>query len=282
MIIEKILNNNVLLTKNHKGKEIIVMGRGISFKKSPGDYVDDYKIDKIFLLNENEFTSRLTELLNDIPVSHFELTNDIVTYANSVLQTELSDKIYLTLTDHIHFAIDRYEKGLELKNALLFEIKRFYKKEFTIGLEALRMIEQATGLTLEEDEAGFIAMHLVNARMDGNEMKSTLKMTKIVQDVLNIVTYHFGIVLDESSLNYSRFLTHLQYFSMRVLRNETNNSGEDFLYNQIMKTYIQAFACVQKINDYLEKTHGQSLSKDEQVYLTIHIHRVTERNSIEN
>lgn len=282
MIIEKILNNNVLLTKNHKGKEIIVMGRGISYKKSAGDYVDDYKIDKIFLLNENEFTSRLTELLNDIPVAHFELTNEIVKYANSVLKSELNDKIYLTLADHIHFAINRYEKGLDLKNALLFEIKRFYKTEFAIGLEALKMIEQATSLTLGEDEAGFIAMHLVNARMDGNEMLSTMKMTKIVQDVLSIVTYHYGLVLDESSLNYSRFLTHLQYFSMRVLRNETNNSGEEFLYNQIMKTYTQAFSCVQKINDYLERTHGQSLSKDEHVYLTIHIHRLTERNSLEN
>ncbi|MCL6602710.1 MAG: PRD domain-containing protein [Paenibacillus sp.] len=282
MIIEKILNNNVLLTKNHKGKEIIVMGRGISYKKSPGDYVDDYKIDKIFLLKENEFTSRLTELLNDIPVAHFELTNEIVKYANSVLKSELNDKIYLTLADHIHFAINRYEKGLDLKNALLFEIKRFYKTEFAIGLEALKMIEQATSLTLGEDEAGFIAMHLVNARMDGNEMMSTMKMTKIVQDVLSIVTYHYGLVLDESSLNYSRFLTHLQYFSMRVLRNETNNSGEEFLYNQIMKTYTQASSCVQKINDYLERTHGQSLSKDEHVYLTIHIHRLTERNCLEN
>lgn len=33
MIIEKVLNNNVLLTKNDKGKEVIVMGRGISFKR---------------------------------------------------------------------------------------------------------------------------------------------------------------------------------------------------------------------------------------------------------
>lgn len=282
MIIEKVLNNNVLLTKNHKGKEIIVMGRGISFKKSPGDYVDDAKIDKIFLLNENEFTTRLTELLNDIPISHFELTNEIITYANNLLKTELGDNIYLTLADHIHFAIERHEKGIELKNAMLFEIKRFYKKEFAIGLDALKMIERTTGLTLGEDEAGFIAMHFVNARVDGNEMKSTMKMTKIVQDVLNIVTYHYGVVLDEASLNYSRFLTHLQYFSLRVLRNETNNTGEEFLYNQIKKTYSNAFACVTKINDYLEKTHSQTLSKDEMVYLTIHIHRVTERNSIEN
>ncbi|MEK4063732.1 MULTISPECIES: BglG family transcription antiterminator LicT [Paenibacillus] len=281
MIIEKILNNNVLLTKNQKGKEVIVMGRGISFNKVAGDYVDPEKVDKIFLLNENQFTARLTELLNDIPVAHLELANEIVTYANGVLGTELSDNLYLTLTDHIHFAVQRFEKGIALKNAMLFEIKRFYKKEFSIGMDALKIIERATGLSLGEDEAGFIALHLVNARMDGSEMKSTIKMTEIVQNILNIVTYHYKVVLDESSLNYSRFLTHLQYFSMRVLKKESSSSGEDFLYNQLKQTYVKAFECANKINDYLEKSYSQSLSKDEYVYLTIHIQRVTERNNLE-
>lgn len=281
MIIEKVLNNNVLLTKNRKGKEVIVMGRGISFNKVAGDYVDPAKVDKIFLLNENEFTARLTELLNEIPVAHLELASGIVAYANEVLGTELSDNLYLTLTDHIHFALQRFEKGIQLKNAMLFEIKRFYQKEFAIGLDALKIIEQATGFALGEDEAGFIALHLVNARLDGNEVRSTIKMTEIVQNILNIVTYHYKVVLDETSLNYSRFLTHLQYFSMRVLKKETNNSGEEFLYNQVKQTYVKAFECVGKINDYLETSYGQSLSKDEYVYLTIHIQRVTERNSLE-
>ncbi|ASA20120.1 BglG family transcription antiterminator LicT [Paenibacillus donghaensis] len=281
MIIEKVLNNNVLLTRNNKGKEVIVMGRGISFNKVIGDTVDAEKIDKIFLLNENAFTARLTELLNDIPVNLLELASEIVTYANGVLQTELSDNIYLTLTDHIQFAVQRYEKGIVLKNAMLFEIKRFYKKEFKIGMDALKLIEQSTGHWLGEDEAGFIALHLVNARIDGNEMRSTLKMTEIVQNILNIVTYHYGSVQDETSLNYSRFLTHLQYFAMRVLRKETHTSGEDFLYNQVRMTYVKAFECTVKINEYLEKSYGQSLSKDEYVYLTIHIHRVTERNDIQ-
>ncbi|ADO58147.1 MULTISPECIES: PRD domain-containing protein [Paenibacillus] len=280
MIIEKVLNNNVLLTKNDKGKEVIVMGRGISFKKVAGDPVDDHKIDKIFMLNENEFTARLTELLNDIPVSHLEVVNEIVTHAAEVLDTELSDNIYLTLTDHIHFAIQREEKGLALKNAMLYEIKRFYKKEFAVGLDALQKIENTLGVKLGEDEAGFIALHMVNARIDGNEMKATLKMTEIVQHILNIITYHYGIVLDESSFSYSRFLTHLQYFAMRVIRKEVIHSGEEFLYNQVKQTYTEAFACTQKINEYLEKTYDQYLSKDEYVYLTIHIHRVTERNNI--
>lgn len=279
MIIVKVLNNNVLLTTNHKGKEMIVMGRGISFNKVAGDTVDQEKIDKIFMLSTNELTTKLTELLHEIPESILELVNEIVTHANESLNTTLSDNIFLTLTDHIHYAIQRYEKGLAINNAMLYEIKRFYKKEFLIGMDALQLIEQSTGYALGEDEAGFIALHLVNARMDGVEMKSTVKMTEIIENILNIVTYHYNVVLDDTTFNYSRFLTHLQYFAMRILRQESHNSGEDFLYNQVKNTYTKAFECVGKIDEYLKHTYGQSLSKDEYVYLTIHIQRVTERNT---
>ncbi|MDO3410848.1 PRD domain-containing protein [Saccharibacillus sp. CPCC 101409] len=277
MIIEKVLNNNVLLTRNAKGKEVIVMGRGISFNKVIGDRVDEHKIDKIFMLNTNELTARLTELLNEIPVSHLEVVKAIVEHAGTVLGTELNDNIYLTLTDHISYAIERQKKGIEFKNAMLFEIKRFYKKEYAIGQDAIRMIDEAIGVKLPEDEAGFIALHIVNARTDGAEMRMTIEMTEIVHHILNIVTYHYGIVLDESSLSYSRFLTHLQYFSMRLLRKEVHQSGEDFLYDQVSKSYKQAFDCVKKIDEYLQNTYQQSLSKDEYVYLTIHIQRITMR-----
>ena len=277
MIIEKVLNNNVLLTRNAKGKEVIVMGRGISFNKVIGDAVDEHKIDKIFMLNTNELTARLTELLNDIPVAHLETVKSIVEHAGRVLGEELNDNIYLSLTDHISYAIDRHSKGIDFKNAMLFEIKRFYKKEYAIGQDALKMIEEQLDVRLPEDEAGFIALHIVNARTDGAEMRLTMEMTEIVHHILNIVTYHYGIVLDESSLSYSRFLTHLQYFSMRLLRHEVQDSGEDFLYEQVRKSYVKAFDCAKKIDDYLQSTYHQSLSKDEYVYLTIHIQRITTR-----
>lgn len=280
MIIEKVLNNNLLLTRNTKGKEVIVMGKGISFQKSAGDEVDEHKIDKIFHLAEHAFAVKMAELIHELPAVHFEVVNEIVKHANHVLGTELSDNIYLSLTDHISFAIQRKNKGMEIKNAMLFEIKRFYKTEFSIGLDALQLIRDMIGVSLGEDEAGFIALHVVNARLDGTEMKLTIKMTEIVNEILKIVTYHYGTVLDEASLNYSRFLTHLQYFAMRLLRHEIHQSGEDFLYQQVKKTYVRAFSCTCKINEYLEKTYVQSLNKDEFVYLTIHIQRLTERSTL--
>lgn len=61
------------------------------------------------------------------------------------------------VTDHCHFAIERYKQGMVIRNVLLWEIKRLYQNEFALGLEALDIIEQRLGVRLPEDEAGFIA-----------------------------------------------------------------------------------------------------------------------------
>ena len=99
---------------------------------------------------------------------------------------------------------------MDIKNALLWEIKRLYKEEFMCGVEAIRIIQDKLNIHLPEDEAGFIAMHIVNAELN-EEMPNVIQITKLIQDILNIVKYHFQIDLDEESLNYFRFVTHLKF-----------------------------------------------------------------------
>ena len=41
MIIQRILNNNVVIVKNKKGQEEIVCGKGIAFKKKVGELKSD-------------------------------------------------------------------------------------------------------------------------------------------------------------------------------------------------------------------------------------------------
>ena len=50
MKIEKILNNNVVVIID-EGVEKVVMGRGLAFKKSVGDPVDEAVINKVFALS---------------------------------------------------------------------------------------------------------------------------------------------------------------------------------------------------------------------------------------
>lgn len=89
---------------------------------------------------------------NNTVVSMNQDKREIISYAKCSLGKELSDNIYISLTDHISFAIERYEKGMEFHNALLWEIKRFYNHEYQIGQHAIRHIKKRLKVELPEDE----------------------------------------------------------------------------------------------------------------------------------
>jgi len=277
MIIKKIFNNNAIVVKESDKHEYVVMGCGIAFKKNVGEKVDEYLIEKTFILKQKDASEKFKLLLEDIPTEHVSLCYDIIEYAKNILGVELNDYLYVTLTDHINNALKVFDEGFSCSNALIWEIKKFYPKEFKIGLKALEFIENQTDKKLPEDEAGNIALHLINAQANSslNKVEDAVNQTKKIQDILNVVKYTYNITLDENSINYERFVTHLRFFFQRLNKKENTEKIEtedDFLFIQVKKKYKKAYECMLKVEKYLEK----ELSHEEQLYITIHIQRVTQ------
>lgn len=277
MKIKKIFNNNVALTEGPNQTELVVMGRGLVFQKKIGEEIESEAIEKTFIISSENFTSKLSELLDDIPYEIMILAQDIIDIAKAELNTNFNDSLYLSLSDHIHFSIMRSKEGLFIQNALMWEVQKFYRDEYKVGKKALDLIEERVGIRLPDDEVASIALHLLNARQDGTGMDETLAMTKVVKDVTNLVKYHFGIDLDEDSMNYSRFITHLRYFSYRMIRGEFVKDELDVLYDQVCKQYPDACACAKKVEEYLNEQYKVRVTKNELTYFIIHIHRVTSR-----
>lgn len=274
MVIEKILNNNAVISLGEEQTEIIVMGRGVAFGKRPGDLIDQSRIEKVFTLKNNDLTNKLKQLIAEIPIEYITVSEEIINYAKLQLGKNLNDNIYISLTDHIHYAVERFKKGMTIKNGLLWEIKNLYKEEFQIGLEALKKIEQAFGVRLPEDEAAFIALHIVNAELN-EDIGNIMAMTEIVQEVLKIVQYHYRVDFDQESLNYYRFITHLKFFAQRLVNKEFYHDAEQDDLFQIVKTrYAEAYDCALKIKEFIYKKYQYIITKEEMMYLTIHIERV--------
>lgn len=271
--IEKVLNNNVIIVRNEHRKESVIMGKGIAFRKKEGDIVDEDKIEKMFTLDNKGLSEKLQTLLAEIPLEHMEVSEKIISYAKLHLGKRLHDSIYVTLTDHISFAIERSFKGIEIKNPLLWDTKRFFSEEFAVGLEALKILRQDLGVVLTEDEAAQIALHLVNAEMNEN-MSNTVDITKIMHDILSIVKKHFKFEYDEQSMLYFRFITHLKFFAQRLINGTDVASTDNTLFHMVKEQYKEAFACVERIKIYIENTYRRELTNEEMLYLTIHIERV--------
>ncbi|MFS0653892.1 BglG family transcription antiterminator LicT [Bacillus sp. 179-C3.3 HS] len=276
MIISKVINNNVVSAFDDEQHELVIMGRGIAFQKKSGDSIDEERIEKVFSIQNKDISEKFKTLLYEIPIEYMQVCEAIIDHARKTLDKNLNDSIYVALTDHITFAIERHQKGMDIKNALLWEIKRLYKDEFLCGVEAIHIIQQKLNIQLPEDEAGFIAMHIVNAELN-DEMPNVIQITKLIQDILNIVKYHFQIDLDEESLNYFRFVTHLKFFGQRLFNETQMENQNEFLYEVVKEKNTEAFKCTEKINEYVLKEYNRSLIEDEMLYLTLHIDRVIKR-----
>lgn len=200
MKIDKIINNNIVSAIEADGKEVVIMGRGLGFGMKPGKEIPEGKIEKVFRLDSQNSTDKFKELLANLPLEHIQASTEIINYAKSVLNRRLNQSIYITLTDHINFAIERFKERMVFTNPLLNEIKTFYKEEYLVGEYAVALIERRIGIKLPVDEAGFIALHIVNAEYNTG-FKAPMAVNPLfiipiglIYGVIYYVVFRFAIV----------------------------------------------------------------------------------------
>ena len=273
--IKKVYNNNVILAfEICSKKEVILTGCWIGFGKKPNDTVDDSKIEKKFVIQDNNFESKVNKLASEIPEEVFAVSSAIIEYAEKNLNTTLDEYIYISLTDHIYFALKRYKENLPIKNELLYELRRIHKKEYEIGKWAIEYINKTFNVNFLIDEAGFIAMHIINANYRESTNKSCLIMN-IINQILDIIKNYYSIEFIEDEINFDRLLTHLKFFAKRLIDKtesiDTNNNG---LLEIVKVQYKESYDCVKQIKSFIEENYTYKVNDDEVLYLILHINRV--------
>ena len=280
MRIRRILTNNALVVLDENGKEQIVCGRGIGYKKRPGDDADDSLVDAVYVKEGDQSFEQIRKTLEALPEEYLLLAQHILTAANVSLNMKLNPVMAVSLADHLYYAIQRFLEGTPIANSLSWEIRRFYQKEYEVGLMALDMVESQFKVRLPEAEAAFIAMHIANGETDDSTMEETFAITKIIEDICNIVRVYFRIEMDVESSYYYRFITHLKYFARRVVRQEQyEDSSSEELAEIIFDKYREAYQCACKIGEYISRKYHYQLMDEERMYLTIHIRLVVSKGS---
>ena len=270
--IHQVISNNFVAILE-EGQEVILRGLGIGFKKQPGDLVPAARVEKVYALRDPEKSSRLMQLLSDVPSEFLDISTAIIELAEKTLGCRLSENIYITLTDHICFAVERLQNGTAYPNHLLWEIHNFYPGEFALGEKALDLVEQQLGFRLSEDEAGFIALHIVNAEIDG-KMSDMVRITEIVSRIIEIVQANYGVRLDQRSQDYGRFLKHLKFLGQRITQNKYTAERDTEFQGMLARRYPEAYHCAERIRDGLLEPFGIALPAEELTFLTIHLHRL--------
>ncbi|MDO4293056.1 MAG: PRD domain-containing protein [Eubacteriales bacterium] len=274
-IIKNAISNNVVCARNERNQERILVGKGLGFKAKPGDEIDASRVEKEFFLKSKNITGKLYALLAKTPEVYMEIADQIVREAEEALGRDLDEAVLLHLIDHISFAVTRLSEGLEFKNVLLWEIRSFYPREYEVAARALDLIEEKTGARLPEDEAGSIAMHLVNAEFDYQDLNGSVRMTELIHKVISVVRYQYHMNFDEDSIHFVRFVTHLKFFAQRLFQDKMLDGEDAEFQGMIRRQYAESYGCAEKIAKLIWNDYQIAVPEEELVYLTVYIRRIT-------
>ncbi len=278
MKIKKILNHNTAVV-DEDGQEVILIGKGICFGKKVEDGINPAQIEKKFVMSSSELNLNLQKVLISLPLDEVDLVDQMIQNIRLSFTKKLSDSLYVSLCDHIHYALKNYQAGISIHNDLLQEISHFYPDEYKLGLACIEIISKQTDIRLPIDEAGFIAMHIINAEVENGIGTSNIRrITIVVDDVLGLISEYFRIHIDESSLTYFRLINHLKYFARKVVidRQFDDNQKDEKLLGMLKEAYPDAYLCALNIKEFIRAKYNVDSSNEELTYLIIHIQRSIE------
>ncbi len=178
----KVFNNSTVSTIMPDGQEAIVLGKGIGFNQRPGSVIREDLIEKVYYV-QDEMQTKFLQMLQNVRTDVMEAAQEIIDMA-AADGFSLSNQATISLIDHINFAMERQQSQLVMPNLLLRETHLLYPKEYALGQRALQIIQRRCGVALPEDEAGYIALHLVTISSDRNAAYDTLKFVKGTLDII--------------------------------------------------------------------------------------------------
>ncbi len=273
MQILRVINNNVVSCIDDNGHEIVAMGRGLGFGVRAGANLNESLVEKIFRMETQSETDKLKNILRTIPQEQLELCNNIVDFASNMLGRRLSESLYLTLTDHIAFAIERFRQGMMFQNALLTEVRLFYPQEYAVGRYALDLIRSEMNMLFPDDEAASIALHLVNAEYD-NSLSEIMRITEALHDILALLESKEGLHLLPGTLSYDELIIHIKFLALRTFSKRENPSQKDPQFNAFIRQLFPVeYACAEDVARYLGSKSSCPLSEEDKAYLALHLHR---------
>lgn len=272
--IKNVLNNNVIVAVNlENDQEMVVISKGIGFESRNKKVIELKKdeINETYITYQSDLQKEFSQLLNQLDSEVMGLGEEIIAKAEKDLGP-MSDHIHIALTDHIGFAIERLEKGMEINNPFLEETKVLYNDEYEVALDAVDMVKDRLGIQLPESEAGFIAMHLHAAR-ENKEVSDTVRNTTLIKDLVDFVEEQLDISLNPGSLSYRRLINHFR-FSLNRLRK--GKKVENPFLDNIEENFNESYNLAKKIANKIEDRLDYEVSENEVGFIALHLKRLKE------
>ncbi len=276
MRIKQSYNNNIILVSLDDAKEAVIIGTGIGFSKKPGDRVDETKIKSIYY---SENVSEKT--FNDSILSVAELA--IISFVESALETvernlgiTVYSSLFISLVEHFNNLMMN-GSYLDDEHPLRWIVKRVYPEIYDVSKQIYCEFITTIDVPVPRSEIVSISLHIING-VQKNSMPDTMEITRTINEILRVLEYSQEFRLDPYDVDYSRFVTHLEFLFNRL---QSNNKyigrNYDLVDEKIDKKVFTNFEnddkvmlILEKILKIIQKKYGK-VSKAEKLFLLIHL-----------
>lgn len=199
---------------------------------------------------------------------------------NAVVAVDEKYQEYVVFGNGIAFAVEKnqiipeemIERVFFQKEKTLFQklIEEVPQKYFDLSCEIIEYIQGNLKVWLNDDEAASIALHIVNAEVDGQSVHQGMEMIHLVDDILQIICFQTRTSQDEEDLNYQRLVTHVKFFVQRLFKREQAHAGNP-LYPMVVKEYPRVHEIAEMVKQFVEKKMNCKIDDEEITYLIVHI-----------
>lgn len=275
MRVVKKINNNAVVCLDSNGAELVAFGKGLGFQKVPYELTDMGKISMTFY----KLNYQYYQLLKEIPSEIFDLSANIVSYAQTTISREISPNLVFGLADHINFAITRINNYQGMQLPFSYDVEQLYPQETKVGYQAVKLINQRLKINLPTSEVTAIAMHFVNS--PGAEIATSEENQtddELIEQATKILEQEFDITIDRKEFTYNRFTIHLRYYIKRMKAHaqlfENDNTS---LFNTMKQEEPRIYVGAKRIADYVDGILTTTSNQDELFYLMIYVKRIVNK-----
>ncbi|MEC2057604.1 PRD domain-containing protein [Peribacillus psychrosaccharolyticus] len=270
--ISKVLNNNVAIAVHPSYGETVVIGKGVGFNRKKGDVLPEDLADKMFVLKSEKEQANYKKLLPNIDEEMQASIIETIQHINSRVPGSLNEHIHVGLTDHLLFALNRVQNGMEMKNPFLRETITLYPFEYEVAKEVIEIMKEKTGIGLPEGEIGFITLHIHSAVVN-KELAEVNKFSQLVSHLVGLIEDQLDFKMDKESVDYMRLVRHLRFTIDRVLADEKIDEPQK-IAKLLKEEYPVCYNLAWKLIKIMQKNLLKPVYDAEAVYLTMHLQRL--------
>ena len=251
--------------------------------------VDEYELIRLVRDPMNESGQIIGRIQHHIRSRLLNLVEDSTIVIIEKYLTELEEKTGMKLTDsafiglavHLALAIERIKTGQSIKipPSVLSELR--LHPDFNAAQMLVKRLEEALGLSIPEDEIGYITMHLkgaetriqTEAESEAAYENVSFELVRLARKILKEAESETGFELKSNSKLFYGFISHLGPTLERLkLGLDIRNPLLSQIKEQYAPTYEVAMKCAKVLEDYLEKPVPEA----EIGYIALHIGAMSE------